>query len=340
MFDNIAGGDDVKRSRIAFILLIPLILTSLGIVATAHPGKTDGSGGHYDNDMGGYHYHHGYPEHSHYDMDGDGIVDCPYDFDDQTGINSGGDSSGSSSSTRRTSDNGNIIYQTETVTETVIEEVPYTPSWVYWVMGGLVVLCFIKFVQVRWRNDEIEQLTNTYRTAEDQHRKALSDMEEDCSSRISQCKSSFEKTIAEMDSRLNYYINSLEALRDEHQSLQNKYQLLMNTVGKKAGAASVAKAIDGIVIPKDIYFINGTIPVKGMILDRKPFGDYTVFTAARGKCYHCDPYCAGYSSVAKHIFDVLGSKQPCSKCVYEPEEKVPEWYTQLKQITKTRRKRS
>lgn len=328
----------MKRSKLILLYLFAVLFIFVGLIpiVRAHPGKTDGSGGHYDNDMGGYHYHHGYPEHSHYDMDCDGIIDCPYDFDDQTGINSGGDSSDSSSSTHRTSDNGNTIYQTETV----IEEVPYIPSWVYWVMGGLIVLCFIKFVQVRWRNDEIEQLTNTCRTAEDQHKKALSDMEEDCSSRISQCKSNFEKTIAERDSKLNHYIDSLETLRDEHQSLQNKYQLLMNTVGKKAGATSVAKTIDGIVIPKDTYFINGTIPVKGMILDRKPFGDYTVFAAARGKCYHCDPYCAGYSSVAKHLFDVLGSKQPCSKCVYRPEEKVPEWYTQLKQVTEMKHERS
>ena len=74
-------------SSLALILCIP-------ISANAHAGKTDAAGGHYDHSTGEYHYHHGYPAHQHYDMDGDGFRDCPYDFDDKTGANSG--SSGNS----------------------------------------------------------------------------------------------------------------------------------------------------------------------------------------------------------------------------------------------------
>ncbi len=62
-----------------------LLLTSF---ASAHSGKTDANGGHWDNSTGEYHYHHGYPAHQHTN----GI--CPYDYDDQTGWNSG--TSGSS----------------------------------------------------------------------------------------------------------------------------------------------------------------------------------------------------------------------------------------------------
>lgn len=53
-------------------------------IVSAHPGGTDASGGHTDRSTGDYHYHHGYSAHDHYDMDGDGIVDCPYDFEDKT----------------------------------------------------------------------------------------------------------------------------------------------------------------------------------------------------------------------------------------------------------------
>lgn len=49
-----------------------------------HGGRTDEWGGHYDHSTGEYHYHHGYPAHDHYDIDGDGTVDCPYKFDDNT----------------------------------------------------------------------------------------------------------------------------------------------------------------------------------------------------------------------------------------------------------------
>lgn len=49
-----------------------------------HSGRTDANGGHWDYSSGEYHYHHGYPAHDHYDIDDDGDIDCPYDFDDKT----------------------------------------------------------------------------------------------------------------------------------------------------------------------------------------------------------------------------------------------------------------
>ncbi len=39
----------------------------------AHSGRTDSNGGHHDRISGGYHYHHGKPEHQHYKGH------CPYD---------------------------------------------------------------------------------------------------------------------------------------------------------------------------------------------------------------------------------------------------------------------
>lgn len=59
----------------AFILLAMLVTQ-----VSAHSGRTDSAGGHWDRSNGTYHYHHGYPAHDHYDMDGDGVKDCPYEF--------------------------------------------------------------------------------------------------------------------------------------------------------------------------------------------------------------------------------------------------------------------
>ena len=72
----------MKKALLAISIII--ILASVALVVFAHPGDTDGAGGHYNRSTGEYHYHHGYSEHSHYDMDGDGDVDCPYDFKDKT----------------------------------------------------------------------------------------------------------------------------------------------------------------------------------------------------------------------------------------------------------------
>lgn len=74
-----------KRS----LCLVLCMLCLFSCPAFAHSGRTDANGGHYNRSTGEYHYHHGYPAHQHYDIDGDGIVDCPYNFDDRTGASSG-----------------------------------------------------------------------------------------------------------------------------------------------------------------------------------------------------------------------------------------------------------
>lgn len=68
-----------KWKWMALVLAVTLCIGS----ASAHPGRTDANGGHYNHSTGEYHYHHGYPAHQHID----GV--CPYDYDDRTGWNSG-----------------------------------------------------------------------------------------------------------------------------------------------------------------------------------------------------------------------------------------------------------
>lgn len=79
--------------KVKFIFLLLLILSLMILPVSAHPGRTDGSGGHHDSSTGEYHYHHGHSAHQHEDLDGDGLLECPYNFDDQTGSHSGSISS-------------------------------------------------------------------------------------------------------------------------------------------------------------------------------------------------------------------------------------------------------
>lgn len=72
------------KSKSLIICFAVCLISLLVVTVFAHPGRTDGKGGHTDHSTGEYHYHHGYSAHDHYDMDGDGVVDCPYDFDDKT----------------------------------------------------------------------------------------------------------------------------------------------------------------------------------------------------------------------------------------------------------------
>ena len=78
-------------------LILCLVLTLVLLpCASAHGGKTDADGGHYDTQTGEYHYHHGYSVHQH----PDGV--CPYEYDDRTDHSSQDTSSSSDSSVSNT----------------------------------------------------------------------------------------------------------------------------------------------------------------------------------------------------------------------------------------------
>lgn len=76
------------RLPVVVVLFATALAFALSTTVFAHPGRTDGSGGHYDRETGEYHYHHGFEAHQH--VNGE----CPFDFVDLTGQNSGGDGSG------------------------------------------------------------------------------------------------------------------------------------------------------------------------------------------------------------------------------------------------------
>ena len=62
--------------RIISLILSAALLLLFPSSVLAHPGRTDIYGGHYNDETGEYHYHHGFPAHQH--IDGE----CPYDFVD------------------------------------------------------------------------------------------------------------------------------------------------------------------------------------------------------------------------------------------------------------------
>jgi hypothetical protein len=109
-----------KYYRLFAICIIFLLVLAVSISAYAHSGKTDSSGGHRDSDTGEYHYHHGYPAHDHYDMDGDGIKDCPYNFNDKTD-HSPGNNSGSSGISQNKNPSSNNDQPKDTFGDVVIE---------------------------------------------------------------------------------------------------------------------------------------------------------------------------------------------------------------------------
>lgn len=72
-----------RRLTIGAGLAVLLLACAMSFTVFAHPGRTDSNGGHYDWETGEYHYHHGFEAHQH--VNGE----CPFDFVDLTGQNSG-----------------------------------------------------------------------------------------------------------------------------------------------------------------------------------------------------------------------------------------------------------
>ena len=66
----------MKFKKLAISLVLVILLAT---PVFAHSGGTDGYGGHYNHSTGEYHYHHGESAHKHWDMNGDGYLDCPID---------------------------------------------------------------------------------------------------------------------------------------------------------------------------------------------------------------------------------------------------------------------
>ena len=135
------------------LILIPLLLITM--VVSAHGGKTDGTGGHRDNQnksgLGYYHYHcNGYPAHLHEN----GV--CPYkqSFAPKTSSNNNIISDGTVTKSKEKSKNVTIEFdnkpkKTEKAPEQVPEEEPEQPlilTILKWILGGLWILWMIGIV--------------------------------------------------------------------------------------------------------------------------------------------------------------------------------------------------
>ena len=120
--------------------LFALLLLSMFVLpVSAHSGRTDAQGGHYDRSTGEYHFHHGFPAHQHTN----GV--CPYNFVDRTGERSG--TSGSSVSNPADSRPGASAF-----TE---EEDKQGSSFLIWV--PLLLLTAVSAVCIRKRRLKLER---------------------------------------------------------------------------------------------------------------------------------------------------------------------------------------
>ena len=172
----------MKKQHLIWYLLFSVFVMSLAALTVyAHPGRTDANGGHTDHDTGEYHYHHGYPAHDHYDMDRDGVLDCPYDFEDKT-AHSGGDGSGNSS--------GNTLGNATAEENVAIKnkEVKKVPGWVYWSLAIMAISIICLAISNKWKTEDIQRWESNYRRdiakEKDLCTQQLRQMEKECQKKL------------------------------------------------------------------------------------------------------------------------------------------------------------
>ena len=303
----------IIKKIIIMLLLLSLTAGAVALVAYAHPGKTDSSGGHTDHSTGEYHYHHGYSAHDHYDMDGDGDVDCPYDFDDNTshGGNSSGSSSKTSSKKRYSSDSYNAPSVSSISDKTEVKEVP---AWVYWVFGGLSFLIIILFVSNSSKSDTIAEMKQ-------RHKAEIDTLVKSCNAKIAEKQAS--------DAELERIKSAIAAAKITEKNLfhdiSSERKEILNIRRMRCFAREA---------PLDVSFSEDGMPVYWKPRLEKPYGDYTVYVSLNSKIYHTDFFCSGYLAKKDHIFNVIGHARPCKKCAvgFFDFTSAPDWYIQKESI--------
>lgn len=296
-------------SRPVRLVLLAAVVMLLPLTALAHPGKTDGSGGHTDLSSGEYHYHHGYSAHQHYDMDGDGVVECPYDFKDDTDHRNYSGNSG----------NSKTIYSASPIAST--EEMKPMPSWIYWCFGILSAILLGMGLKIRAQKEDMEIMQSAH------------------ASEIKRLKEQHEQQLhakKAIDADISNAKADLEKVRMEVNRAENDLRELIRKTTleeKKKSQAAADRALYRCA-PVDVTFAKDGKPVYWKPDKNKPYGDYTVYVKRDSAVYHTDRLCASFLSREAHIFDYIEKRRPCQKCAQNAYDftKAPEWYSSCSKV--------
>ena len=279
--------------HILSILLAALLLFTS---TYAHPGGTDGQGGHIDHSSGEYHFHHGYPAHQHPNGT------CIYEFDDKTGQNSGTLGSGGSKTT------------TAATTKVTTKNVPvsndtnyshkpeFTFSDFIILSFSILVVCYLAYVFF----SEIFLSTKSQRQAKRVFNIFNLQFRKETDFRIE-------------DAHRNFLINGTSKF--------NHVQITKEQLISLFGNALSDYNFD--LIPTDITFTSFGLPIKGQPSDECPYGLYTVYITPHGKCYHSNFNCVKNASQT-HLFSAIENHTFCSRCAYFQKDRViPDWYVPI-----------
>lgn len=105
---------------------------------------------------------------------------------------------------------------------------------------------------------------------------------------------------------------------------------------KEENAAILGRlGVSGVELPKNVALLPDGTPTIGDVSDFRPFGDYTVYIAAKGNRYHKRMSCCK-TGVAHHLFKLPPNVTPCQICAkgMDIRPEVPMWYRQIENKSK------
>ena len=300
-----------------YAILVFLVMI-LPVPVLAHPGRTDGKGGHTDHSTGEYHYHHGYSAHQHYDMDGDGKADCPYNFKDKTNHSTGSGDSVLDITVPKPSIEipdlpeieppkvtlpDSIHATSEKEGAKVVQNLTHTVNWI--ISGLLVILalrCFFLKKRCREAKEDIADIQTKYDTLKKWTVNGFASYRK----RVTEYK---EKLLAannhwDSDVKVNFRSGSNIPMFEDHENTGDPFFLP-----------------DGVSVGA-----TGKL-VCGYVCSSRPYGDFTVYVSNYGSCFHSSSFCSHTTLRPAHIMDVISTKRPCTICCgHGHERRTPEWY--------------
>lgn len=301
--------------KYAILLFLVMILP---VTVLAHPGRTDSQGGHTDHSTGEYHYHHGYSAHQHYDMDGDGKADCPYDFKDKTDHTTGSGDSALDITVPKPSIEIPDFPEIEPPKVTFSDPVQVTPEKegakvvlnltpiVNWIIAGILVIlaicCYFLKRRCTEAQEKITDIQNKYDTLKKwtvsgiiSYRKRVAEYQE---------KLLVANDHWDPDVKVNFRSASNIPMYEEHKN-----------------------ASDPFFLPDGVFVGASGKLVCGYVCNSRPYGDFTVYVSNYGSCFHSTSFCSHTTLRPAHIMDVISTKRPCTICCgHDLERSKPEWY--------------
>lgn len=350
----------MRFKRILAAAALALVLPLLTVAA--HPGRTDSNGGHTDSDTGDYHYHHGYAAHAHFDMDGNGTIDCPYEFDDQTDHSPGtrspgdytpGDGSGDGyqegysdgykvgkrDGTTAGYEDGyaeaekKLTRQADKAASQYSSDLSDLKTLGLKIIGALSVslLACILLLRRSIKKRKADQLDYERGIAavRNQCRQEIRELTEAHQLQLDEARDSCEDRVSKAAAGYSILSRRVHA---QHTAELQKLQLRLANFRRLEVLELIAKGKDeSVVLPDGVSLRPSYTPIRGKTSKRYPYGSYTIFMTPTGKTYHCLCDCVP-NARPSHFFDRPQDSTPCRKCVpldTYPQD-LPDWYVRLR----------